>query len=318
MQPTMVPETRAIACCISTLHRADGLAATLASVAAQRASLPTATRLIAIVVSNDPADARPAGIVAQVRAQTGLEVILDAEPRRGVAFPRNRALEIARRTVGTGGAIVFIDDDEIATDGWLAALLAARERFGPGIVTGPVDPSFQRPPPDWVIEGGFFDATLLPTGTRRPWAFTNNVLLDASLIDEAGPRFQTEFIRVGEDRHFFQRLAQAGVPIRWVAEARVVESIPPDRVSAAWLVSRQRSAGRCVAPIERDLRGAAWSMMSCTAKGTVWIVLASIRQMLARRTSASVRARMQCAWGLGLLEGAWRPSLARCPVSVKD
>jgi len=314
----MDPETRTIACCISTLHRADGLAATLASVAAQRASLPATTRLIVIVVSNDPADPRPAEIVAKVCAQTGLEVILDAEPRRGVAFPRNRALEIARRSVGAGGAIVFIDDDEIATDGWLAALLAARERFGPGIVTGPVDPSFQRPPPEWVIEGRFFDATLLPTGTRRPWAFTNNVLLDASLIEEEGPRFRTDFVRNCEDRHFFQRLARAGAPIRWVAEARVVESIPPDRMSAEWLVRRQRSVGRCVAPIERDLRGTAWSMMICTAKGTVWVVFGSIRHMLARRTSAAIRARMQCAWGLGLLEGAWRPSLARRPVSVHD
>ena len=318
MQPTMAPDARTIACCVSTLHRAAGLEATLRSLAEQRSTLPAGVGVVAIVVSNDPDDPAPAEVVARVRRDTGIDVILEAEPQRGVAFPRNRALGLARQAVGSTGLIAFIDDDETAGRGWLAALLAARDRFGPGIVTGPVDAAFDEPPAPWVIDGGFFAAAVHTTGERRPWAFTNNVLFDAALVDDAGPRFATGFLRAGEDRHFFQRLARRGVPIRWVDEARVVESIPPSRATEAWLVRRQRSVGRCVAPIERDLRGRASALALCSMKGIAWIVIGSARQACARRTEHAVRARMQRAWGIGLLEGAWVPSTAGRPVAAQD
>jgi glycosyltransferase involved in cell wall biosynthesis len=318
MQPIMAPDARVIACCVSTLHRPLGLESTLRSIADQRASLPAHVRLLAIVVSNDPDDPAPAEIVTRVGRETGLEVLLEAEPRRGVAFPRNRALEGALAIVGNTGLIAFLDDDETAPAGWLATLLAARDHLGPGIVTGPVDPSFQVPPPQWVLDGRFFAAAVHPTGSRRPWAFTNNVLFDASLVSLEEPRFPTSFLRAGEDRHFFQRLARRGIPIHWINEARVIESIPPERATAEWLVRRQRSVGRCVATIERDIRGHIASLSMCTAKGIAWIVIGTARQCAARRLEGTVRARMQRAWGLGLLEGAWVPSTAGHPVATRD
>ena len=314
----MATEPTIIACCVSTLHRAAGLARTLASLARQQDRLPEGTKVIAVVVNNDPDDDRPREVVEAIRREHALEVTYATEPQRGVAHPRNRALALARLAAGPRGLIAFIDDDEEAQPGWLAALFDAHVRLGRCIVTGPVDPSFDEPPPDWIVEGGFFAPTRLPTGTPRPWAFTNNVMFAASLVGDEAPRFATGFLRAGEDRHFFERLRRAGTAIRWVDEARVVESIAPQRATEAWLVRRQRTVGRCVAPIERDLRGAAWSLAACSAKGIAWILIGSARRIAARTQADRVRALTQRAWGIGLLEGAWKPSTAGRPVDARD
>ncbi|NBQ15854.1 MAG: glycosyltransferase family 2 protein [Proteobacteria bacterium] len=313
------PPATMVAVCISTLRRAEGLERTLASVARQRDSLDGRDRLLAVVVSNDPDDPGPAEVVRRVSGRTGLRIELATEPERGVAPPRNRSLEIARSLVGERGLIAFIDDDEVAEDGWLAELLRVMRSHGAGIVTGPVLPVFDHRPPGWIVRGGFFAPTVLPTGAPRRWAFTNNVLFEASLLDRWNLRFDPRFRRAGEDRHFFQRMAARGTRIVWAADARVQESIPASRACAPWLVRRQRSVGRCVAPIEREIHGAAHAAANCTIRGIVWLLLGSARAAIGcLSTRQRVRGMMWTAWGFGLIEGAWRPSVAGSPVSRTD
>ncbi|RIJ43461.1 glycosyltransferase, partial [Maribellus luteus] len=54
------------------------------------------------------------------------------EPEPGVANARNAALAVAK-----GAMIAFLDDDEEAPPGWLAALIAAQARLGADAVFGP-------------------------------------------------------------------------------------------------------------------------------------------------------------------------------------
>lgn len=308
-----------IAVCISTLHRPAGLEQTLRSVAKQRESLPSNHALLAVVVSNDPDDPEPMQVVTRVAEESGLRIEFAAEPHRGVAPPRNRALGIAQIAVGANGLIAFIDDDEVADDGWLAELLSVKLRWGAAIVTGPVVPAFDHQPADWILRGGFFAPKVLPNGASRRWAFTNNVLFDAALLANGDHRFDPHFLRAGEDRHFFQSLAAHGARIVWAANARVTETISQARACAPWLVRRQRSAGRCVAPIERELYGAPYAMLNCSARGIFCIALgAGLALVGCFSKDRRVHALMWTAWGIGLIEGVWRPSVAGVPVSIGD
>lgn len=306
--------TMPIALSISTLHRADGLAQTLESLARQRV-LGSKPDLVAVVVNNDPADPVPRRVAAEVSQRTGLSIEVLDEPKRGIAPPRNRGLAAAIEIAGPHGLVGFIDDDEEAPEGWLEELLRVKREHSAEIVTGPVEPIFESPPPAWIEQGGFFARTRLPTGARRRWAFTNNILFDAALPARLDRWFDDSFLRLGEDRHFFQRLARSGASIVWADEAPVLERIPPRRANERWLVERLRTVGRCVPIIERDLDGAMRAAVVCSAKGLVWIPvgLATSAAGAFGGKAMRVRGRMWSAYGVGLLEGVFSPSRAGRP-----
>lgn len=300
----MPNEPASIAVCLSTRHRPEGLARALASVAAQQLPEP-APPLLAIVVNNDPADDRPAAVVAEIRGRTGLRVELLAEPRRGVAPPRNRALAAALAAVGETGLVAFLDDDEEAPPQWLDSLLRVKRRFAAEIVTGPVEPRFAVPPPAWIESGGFFARQRHPTGSRRPWAFTNNVLFEARLLSRLDRWFDERFARLSEDRHFFERLARSGAAIVWADEAVVVEDLPASRLDADWMATRLRTVGRCVGPLRRDLDGAAVAWGNCLCKGIAWLAIGGATAAAGALAGRAVRVRGRSwfAYGVGLLEG---------------
>lgn len=305
-----------VALSISTLGRPEGLRATLESLAAQQpAPDGIAFDLRAVVANNDPDDPRPAEVAREVARATGLPIEVRHEPKRGIAPPRNLGLATAIDLVGPRGLVGFIDDDEIAPPGWLAELLRVKAAFGAEIATGPVEPEFEEPPPAWVEAGGFFARTRRPTGTRLPYAFTNNIVFDATLPARLERWFDDSFLRIGEDHHFFERLARTGAAIVWADEAAVVERIPPRRANEAWIVERFRTVGRCMPMIVRDLEGGVHATSMSTAKAAVWIPmgLATTAAGLVAGTATRVRGRAWTAYGLGLLEGAWSPGRAGRP-----
>lgn len=313
-----------IALSISTLHRPDGLDRILRSLAAQRVD-GVRPDLVAVVVNNDPEDARPAAVADRVAAETGLAIEVHAEPRRGVAPPRNRGLRRAAEIAGPDGLVGFVDDDEETPDGWLAEMLRVKRAFDAEIVTGPVLPRFEETPPDWVVRGGFFDKPTYPTGTERPWAFTNNVLFDAAALARLDGRyFDESFLRLSEDRHFFQRLARGGARIVWAADAPVLDAIPPARVTAGWIVRRMRTVGRCVAPLRRDLDGPARATLATLAKSPVWIAIGATTLLAGLvpgpegGRATRVRGRSWIAYGVGLAEGVFSSDRAGRPAAASD
>ena len=312
---TRVP---AIAFSISTLHRPDGLERILRSLAAQ--AVPEGFDLQAVVVNNDPSDPAPREVSDRVAADSGLEITLVDEPKRGVAPPRNRGLRTAADRVGPDGLVGFVDDDEETPDGWLAELLRVKVAHAADIVTGPVLPRFEETPPAWIVEGGFFDKPERPTGTLRPWAFTNNVLFDASLLSRLDSFFDEGFLRLSEDRHFFQRLARSGARIVWAADAAVIDAIPPARTTAGWLVRRMRTVGRCVAPLRRDLDGPFRAITMTLLKSPVWIGIGAATTAfgVVRGQACRVRGRSWIAYGVGLAEGVFSSGRAGAPASSAD
>ena len=75
----------------------------------------------------------------QLRRLRGVCVV---EPRQGNVHAINAAFETARETFHRAVNLLMIDDDEIASPGWLEAMLNAAESSGADIVGGPVWPDF--------------------------------------------------------------------------------------------------------------------------------------------------------------------------------
>jgi glycosyltransferase involved in cell wall biosynthesis len=115
---------------VCTRGRPDGLAVTLETLRAQEYQ-----RSQVLVVDNAPPDDRARQVVLAAR-HGGLNVEYVVEPRPGLSWARNRAIEVAE-----GEVIASADDDE-RCDRWWAAELARGfvEVPGAGAVTGMIVP----------------------------------------------------------------------------------------------------------------------------------------------------------------------------------
>ena len=193
-----------------------------------------------LVIDNDaPGSAREAALAAAADVAVVVRTSSDepmepgsvsvryvVEERPGVAAVRNRALdETPERDL-----LIFIDDDEEPEPGWLAALVGLRASTGCQAVAGPVIPVYEVEPEEWVRQGEFFVRKTWPTGTIRPVAASNCLLLDLGFVRRKGLRFDEAFGATGgEDTLFTRRLSAAGGVIRWCDEARVRDHVPASR-----------------------------------------------------------------------------------------
>ena len=257
---------------IPTFRRPDDLkraiGGVLKQVAEQAAREPsggTVSDAEVLVIDNDAqgsgrkaalAAAADAGVTVRASADEptagDMSVRYVVEERPGVAAVRNRALdETTERDL-----LIFIDDDEEPEPGWLAALVGLQASTGCQAVAGPVIPVYEVEPEEWVRQGEFFVRKTWPTGTVRPVAASNCLLLDLGFVRRAGLRFDEAFGATGgEDTLFTRQLCAAGGVIRWCAEARVRDHVPASRLARPWILRRQRSHAATSVRVELALAG---------------------------------------------------------------
>ena len=207
----------------------------------------------------------------------GVSVRYVVEERPGVAAVRNRALdETTERDL-----LIFIDDDEDPEPGWLAALVGMWATTGCQAVAGPVIPVYEVEPEEWVRQGEFFVRRSWPTGTIRPVAASNCLLLDLRFVRRAGLRFDEAFGATGgEDTLFTRQLCAAGGVIRWCDEARVRDHVPASRLTRPWILRRQRSHAATSVRVELALAGGGAQpaiRARAAAGGLVRIVVGGLR-----------------------------------------
>jgi succinoglycan biosynthesis protein ExoM len=228
---------------VLTYRRPEHLATVLPLLVAQLDDVDGAQLL---VVDNDAAGSA-AAVVDPVRAAEGGRVRYVIEPRPGIPSARNRALA----ECGDRDLLAFIDDDEQPAPGWLAALVAAQERYGAAAVAGPVVSSFDRPPDPWVEAGGLFERRHLRhlrTGDHMAEAATNNLLLDLRVLRRLDLRFATDIgMSAGEDNILTRAVTDGGGTIVWCADALVTEVVPAHRATRRWVLERHLSSGNVLA-----------------------------------------------------------------------
>lgn len=285
-----------VAVCVLTYRRPKGLKRLLDALGRQEFQRDV-PRVEIIVVDND-ADGSGAAVC---RGRKSIRYSI--ESRRGIATARNTAL---RLVLPGAGFVVFIDDDAVPEPRWLDELLSAQRVFAADVVTGPVRPHFIQPPPAWVITGRVFGTQQRYAGQRVNVAYTSNVLIRSAVLEETGLRFDQRLDLVGgEDRHMFQRIAEAGYRIVWSDRAVVREWIPKNRTTLRWILRRSFRSGNSMTFTQLDLRPGFSTAAKLFGEGMARSIFGSgvLATGFVRGKHAVVDAACLLAYGAGLVTG---------------
>ncbi len=174
-------------------------------------------------------------------------------------------------------------------------------------MTGTVLPVFDADPPDWAVEGSFFERPRFATGTELTYARTGNVLIAAHVLPPGDPAPFNEAMVLtgGSDTHFFLRAWLAGNRIVWADDAIVQESVPVSRMDARWQLRREYRRGNTLSLCLRDLQDTPWRRIRRVGLGVVSILRGSVEVLVAlfRGRAAVIGALGRIMFGAGLLTG---------------
>ena len=169
-------------------------------------------------------------------------LIYVSEPTPGVARARNAGLAATDAPL-----IAFLDDDEAASPGWLAALLTAQVETGADAVFGPIA---GRAPEaaEWLkpyLERFFGRDGPAQTGVvDTPWGCGNSLLVRATALPGAAPFSTSADQTGGEDDLLFSGLKARGGTFGWAADAWVEEFAPPHRATLNYTLARAFAYGQ--------------------------------------------------------------------------
>ncbi|WP_299176163.1 glycosyltransferase family 2 protein [uncultured Brevundimonas sp.] len=288
---------RDVAVVIPTLRRPVMLERALRSVFAQVGSLD---RIAAVVVADNDPDGSAAALIEQLRAEAPVSLIYAPAPVPGVATARNIGLAATDASL-----IAFLDDDEAASPGWLAALLQAQVQTGADVVFGPIRGRV----PDgtgWTtayLERFFGRDGPAETGlTDQIHGCGNSLMVRATALPGPAP-FDTAMNETGgEDDRLFTALRARGGRFGWAAQAWVDEFAPPHRATLGYALLRAFAYGQSpsqMAADRRDWLGVVRWMLIGAAQAGVWGLVSLGLTVLRRPARAETLDRM--ARGLGKL-----------------
>lgn len=236
---------------ICTYERPGLLATLLHSLAVQRFD-PAGDVEIVVVDNSDGETAR--STVEAIAATAPLPI------RYLTAHPAN--ISVARNAgcrASLGEAVAFLDDDQEAEPGWLAAVLDGLARFPHDVFFGPIVPRFEAPEAVTPAARTLFTrAADDPAGhelfaLRRPASQTfvlstaNSIFRRASALPGPEP-FDPHFGQCGgEDLHLLCRLARDGRRFGWLPDVRATDFVPRHRCGTGYLVRRHFAGGQAYA-----------------------------------------------------------------------
>jgi succinoglycan biosynthesis protein ExoM len=221
--------------CICTFRRLH-IAETLRSLAAM--AVPQGLSFRVVVADNDETDSARE-TVRETAAAAGLDTTYLHAPARNISIARNACLDEA-----TAPLVAFIDDDELATPDWLAALHAAMAN-DVDVVLGPVQAMYPSGCPAWIRASDLHSTEPVWVDGDIITGYTCNVMFRRSAPAFAGLRFREELGRSGgEDTAFFTAAHAAGARIVFAPAAVVTEAVPASRATFSWLLKRRFRAGQ--------------------------------------------------------------------------
>lgn len=228
-----------VAVIIPTLRRPDSLERAVRSVLDQ---IGVSDRLKEIVVVDNDPQASSRELTARLAADASIAIIWRHAPRPGVATARNEGLAAT-----SAPFIAFLDDDEAATSGWLAALLDAQSRTEADAVFGPIR---GRVPEQTGWTRSYLERFFGRTGpceTRLidiPHGCGNSLLVRATALPGVAPFSTAADQSGGEDDVLFAGLKARGGRFGWAADAWVDEFAPTHRATLRYALTRAFSYGQ--------------------------------------------------------------------------
>ena len=231
-------DTPRLTVAICSRNRAASLERAIRSVLAQLAPEEEI-----VVVDDGSTDDTPRRLTALAEEYPALRTC--STKRVGIAAARNHALALARSE-----AVIFLDDDETAEPGWLAAyrdFVAALPSPCVGAVGGPYVPQLAVPAPWWLDDGfGGYDHLGEARGLDGRLTLPGgNCLLFKTAVQKAGG-FDEELDR-GEDSELNLRLRDTGYETWWLPSARIRHHLSAERVRFSTRMKVAFEDGRSVA-----------------------------------------------------------------------
>jgi succinoglycan biosynthesis protein ExoM len=189
-----------------------------------------------IVVDNDRYRTAEC-VVKTFQKKSDVNIEYDNLPLPNISMARNRCTQKAK-----GSFIAFIDDDEFPDPTWLIRLYHASMKYSAEGVLGPVHPSFEGVPPEWLVKSQLCVRSSFPTGTLlrdSKYMRTGNVLFHRKILAHNDEPFDPKLGRTGgEDADFFSRMIKKGWSFIWCDEAIVHETVPIERQKVKYFVQR--------------------------------------------------------------------------------
>ncbi|MGH7028210.1 glycosyltransferase family 2 protein [Brevundimonas sp.] len=268
-----------VAVIVPTLRRPESLERALRSLFVQT---DVADRLREIVVVDNDPEASSRETADRLRPASPVPLIWRHAPRPGVATARNEGLAATEAPL-----IAFLDDDEAASPGWLAALLAGQEATGAAAVFGPIR---GRVPEGTGWTTAYLERFFGRDGPRRSqlidhaYGCGNALLVRATALPGAAPFNTSADHSGGEDDALFAALAARGGRFGWAAEAWVDEFAPPHRATLRYALTRAFAYGQGpsqTAAAARNWPAVARWMVIGAAQTAVW-TLAALPLILTR------------------------------------
>jgi succinoglycan biosynthesis protein ExoM len=282
---------------VISYRRPDLLAALLRSLAVQQLA-PGATVTLIVIDNDEAASAR--AVFDEIRSEFPWPCIYAIESCRNIAAARNRA--VAAALDAGADYVAFIDDDERADPGWLAALLRVQRETGAEVVTGPVIPILHHQAPSWAEPELFANMPRMRTGTTVRTAVTSNALVSARMLRTLDPPFDEEFgISGGSDSALFLRATQMGARIVWADDAITEETFGPRRTTIGWVAQRAFRIGNVGVFIERRILRRWLARRVAKACGHVAVGAAMAPLALVRGRAALVAALREICLGCGAM-----------------
>lgn len=298
----MTPEECAVVVC--THDRPESLAQCLASVrrmARQPGDL--------IVVDNDPSDSRAADVAQSYNASYHVETV------RGVPHARNLGLAVAERPV-----VAYLDDDSVADNGWIEALVGPFANPNVGGVAGVLGSSDSPSAAARLAQQvnpmeGFWETELRLSRGDADWfrivnfggfVFGSNMAVRRSAALEVGG-FHPALGRGGapicggNEQYMFFRLLAAGWSAVVTPAALVLHPYPEslEAVVAGYLQGQESLAGYTLFLLARHPRHAG-HLLGRVARASARLVLPTrVSTGLPEWPGPSRSARVG-AWGRGV------------------
>lgn len=229
---------------VCTHNRAAMLRDALMSLTAQH----TASRFSyeVLVIDNASTD-HTSEVVAELVAGSNVPVRYSREPRKGLAYARNRAVAEAR-----GEWHAMFDDDQIADPRWLAELLALAKERNVRSVGGAVHlrlpDGCQRQLSEVCrrLLGASVGWNVARPYTRKEGPGSGNQMLHRSVFEQVG-LYDDSYNQRGMDTDHYRRIRAAGIESWYTPDAVVWHVTPPSRLEEKYLRSVSLHNGWCFA-----------------------------------------------------------------------
>ena len=301
-RPQAATGNPALSIVVCTYQRPQLLEACLRSCLGQQVPLGIVYEIV--VVDNDGArSALPVVTALGLASDPKLRYV--TEPVANIANARNRGVQEAK-----GELIAFIDDDFVVPESWMTTVIGLMGDGQADVLLGDVRPIFEGTGAPRGVANAF--TRHAPEASGRvpvrsdgytPGARSGNAILRRDFCFDAGQQgFDPAFGRSGgEDSEFFMRLGRRRPLIIASAEAYVLDFVPRERQSEAYVIRRALREGRSYARLM--YKNSSWPRLKAldlALRGFLQAAHATLLLMASPRLTRERRLDLRIRRGLAL------------------